>query len=274
MIHEQYLTTSEFAKACGVTKHTLFHYDEIGILKPEYVNEKGYRFYSLKQFATFDIIEVLQKAGTPLSEIKEYLEHKSPARFLSVVEEKRKQLILEQKKLKRMEKLLQTTYDMTKNALNVICNVPYTENQEEDYYIVAPLSSNGAENEDVKKMGEHYDYCAAHQIELTYPFGTITIKSDLEKQIYDRPAYFYNKLGKKCTGERVHIKPRGKYAVINHKGPYDTLPKSYEILADYINNSNLKIAGNAYEQEMLSYLAAEDPSEYIIQIAIEVVSQD
>ncbi|WP_349948617.1 MerR family DNA-binding transcriptional regulator [Lacrimispora sp. BS-2] len=57
MSDNPYLTTSEFAKACGVSKYTLFHYDNIGILKPEYVNDKGYRFYSLKQFSTFDITE-------------------------------------------------------------------------------------------------------------------------------------------------------------------------------------------------------------------------
>ncbi len=122
----------------------------------------------------------------------------------------------------------------------------------------------------MKKMGEHYEYCVAHQIELTYPFGTITVKSDLEKQIYDRPAYFYNKIREKMYRRKVHIKPRGKYAVINHKGPYDTLPKSYEILADYINNSNLQIAGNAYEQEILSYLAAKDPSELSYRLPLKL----
>ena len=62
MPNNQYLTTSEFAKACGVTKHTLFHYDKISILKPEYVNDKGYRFYSVKQFFIFDIITILRQA--------------------------------------------------------------------------------------------------------------------------------------------------------------------------------------------------------------------
>lgn len=105
------------------------------------------------------------------------------------MEQKREQLILEQKKLKRMEKLLQTTYDLTKNALSVVCNVPYTENQEAEYLIAVPLSRDGAENEDMKKMGDYYEYCAAHYIELTYPSGTIIIKADLENQIYDKPAY-------------------------------------------------------------------------------------
>ena len=43
---ESYLTCGEFAALCEVKKQTLFHYDDIGLLKPEIVNDKGYRFYS------------------------------------------------------------------------------------------------------------------------------------------------------------------------------------------------------------------------------------
>ena len=36
---ENHFTTGEFAKLCGVKKQTLFHYDEIGLLIPEQVDE-------------------------------------------------------------------------------------------------------------------------------------------------------------------------------------------------------------------------------------------
>lgn len=270
MSNNHYLTTSEFAKACGVTKHTLFHYDEIGILKPEYVNDKGYRFYSLKQFSTFDIIVTLQEAGTSLSEIKEYLDHKNPDRFLTILKKKKEQLVLEQKKIKRMGKLLQATYNMTENAMNVVCNVPFIQELEEEYLITVALSGEGIEKEDVKNMGEHFDYCADHHIEFTYPSGIIISKDHLEREIYDKPEFFFNKLVKKQKGDKVHVKPKGKYVIMNHKGGYDMLPKSYEILAKYMKENQLSIIGNAYEQDILSYLAVEDPSDYIIQIAIQI----
>ena len=41
-----YMTTGEFAALMGVSKHTLFHYDDIGLFSPEYVAENGYRMYS------------------------------------------------------------------------------------------------------------------------------------------------------------------------------------------------------------------------------------
>ena len=47
---EKLLTCGTFAKICGIEKHVLFHYDEIDLFKPIYVNEKGYRYYSYHQY--------------------------------------------------------------------------------------------------------------------------------------------------------------------------------------------------------------------------------
>ncbi len=41
-----FMTTGEFAKFCQVTKRVLFYYDELDLLKPAYMNEKGYRYQS------------------------------------------------------------------------------------------------------------------------------------------------------------------------------------------------------------------------------------
>lgn len=274
MSNNQYFTTSEFAKVCGVSKYTLFHYDKIGILKPEYVNDKGYRFYSVKQFLNFDIIMILQEAGTPLSEIKKYLQNKNPTLFLSILKQKKEQLILEQNKIKRMQKLLQSTFDMTEDALNVVCNVPIIKECDEEYLIAVALSSKGIEKEDVRKIGEHFDYCSTHHIEYEYPVGSIISKDHLRKGIYDKPDYFFNKLIGSLEDERVHIKPKGQYAIICHKGSYGMLPKAYKILCNYIKEQHMIIIGNAYEQEILSYLAVKDSAEYIIRISIQVDSNE
>ena len=51
-----YMTTGEFAKMVGVTKDTLFHYDDINLFSPEIVGENGYRYYSINQAETLDTI--------------------------------------------------------------------------------------------------------------------------------------------------------------------------------------------------------------------------
>ena len=62
-------TTGEFAALCGVTKHTLFHYDALGILSPARVGENGYRYYAPQQLEVFHVIETLRELDMPLSEI-------------------------------------------------------------------------------------------------------------------------------------------------------------------------------------------------------------
>ena len=72
-------TTGEFAALCGVTKHTLFHYDEIGIFSPAIRGENGYRYYAPAQIEVFQVIAVLKELGMPLAEIRAYLDREAGA---------------------------------------------------------------------------------------------------------------------------------------------------------------------------------------------------
>ena len=71
---QTYFTTGEFAALCGVTKHTLFHYDQLGIFSPVLKEENGYRFYSYAQIEVFHVISTLKELDIPLKEIKAYLD--------------------------------------------------------------------------------------------------------------------------------------------------------------------------------------------------------
>ncbi|MGN0072837.1 MAG: MerR family transcriptional regulator [Coriobacteriales bacterium] len=86
MAEETLYTTGQFAELCGVKKQTLFHYDDIGLLRPELVEENGYRRYSYSQYQTFLLISCLKEAGMSLTEIKDYLEEDDPLRRQHTVE--------------------------------------------------------------------------------------------------------------------------------------------------------------------------------------------
>ena len=83
-------TTGEFAGLAGVSKDTLFHYDRIGLLKPETVEENGYRYYSLAQVDVCDVIRVLKELGMPLAEIREYLEERTVPSLLELFEKRKR----------------------------------------------------------------------------------------------------------------------------------------------------------------------------------------
>ena len=99
--------TAAFAALCGVKKDTLLHYDHIGLLKPQWVGENGYRYYSARPLPVFDLIATLRRLDTPLGEIREYLDRRSPQSLLELLEEKEEALNRERRRLDRMGALLQ-----------------------------------------------------------------------------------------------------------------------------------------------------------------------
>ena len=68
-----------------VTVKTLRHYDKIGLLTPEYINEEnGYRFYTEEQIPVMLSITKLKMYGFSLSDIKEILDCDSDTAINSI----------------------------------------------------------------------------------------------------------------------------------------------------------------------------------------------
>jgi len=104
---ETLFTTGEFAELCSVKKQTLFHYDEIGILKPQYRNDKGYRFYTLKQLEIFSVIDILKGLGLSLIEIKEFLDIRSLPKTINLLTDKEIEIDLKIQQLKQQKLTIQ-----------------------------------------------------------------------------------------------------------------------------------------------------------------------
>lgn len=103
MERKDYLTTGELTQLMGITKHTLFHYDDIGLFQPKYINEKGYRFYSIDQIDILNTILVLRDLDMPLKEIQTYVSQRTPELFQQIFLEHEAQIAKQIKKLQSMK---------------------------------------------------------------------------------------------------------------------------------------------------------------------------
>lgn len=86
----------DFSKKTGLTVRTLHYYDEIGILKPTKVTEKGRRYYSENDFIVLQKIVTLKFLGYSLEQIKDILQSEKWNLKESLILQK--QIMLEQKK--------------------------------------------------------------------------------------------------------------------------------------------------------------------------------
>ncbi len=71
---ENYYQIGEVSKICNIPIRTLHYYDEIGLLKPNVVNEQSkYRYYSYEQVPAILMIKSYKTAGFSLKQIKKLL---------------------------------------------------------------------------------------------------------------------------------------------------------------------------------------------------------
>lgn len=199
MKEQNLYSIGEFAKLCGVKKDTLFHYDEIGILKPEFIDpDNGYRYFSRRQLFTFDIIVCLKECKTPLKEIRSYLENQDAGYFLEILQKKEEELRKEQDKIVKMRKILQNTMQMTKEALEAEPGICWIQECEEEHLVAVRLPEGELEETSLQALDQLYRILEEMwlQKELTV-CSMITREHLLEHRFQED--YYYGRIAEKST---------------------------------------------------------------------------
>ena len=101
------LQIKEFAELTGVSVRTLHYYDEIGLLKPSFVDEQnGYRFYDENSLERMQEILFYRELDFPLKSIAEILASPNYNKQKALVEQKRL-LTLKKNRLERLIEALE-----------------------------------------------------------------------------------------------------------------------------------------------------------------------
>ncbi len=89
MKDNRYYTAGELAGLFDIPKQTMFYYDRMGILEPEFIAENGYRYYSTTQYLTLEIILFLRKMDISVPDIRDFLKDRSKENLHSFLTERR-----------------------------------------------------------------------------------------------------------------------------------------------------------------------------------------
>ena len=106
----------EFAKLTGVSVRTLHYYDEIGLLKPAFVDEQnGYRFYDENSLLRMQEILFYRELDFPLKSILEILSSPDYDKQKALAEQRK---LLELKK-ERLERIIDALDGATKGKVTM-----------------------------------------------------------------------------------------------------------------------------------------------------------
>lgn len=106
------LSIGEMAKLNNTTVPTLRLYDELGLLKPHYIDTSShYRYYDIKQNARFDMIQYMKELGMELKEIKKVLDSEDLELIETILKQKQEQNLSEIKHLQAKQDAISRTLE-------------------------------------------------------------------------------------------------------------------------------------------------------------------
>ncbi len=262
--------TAAFAALCGVKKDTLLHYDHIGLLRPQAVGENGYRYYSARQLATFDIIAALRRLGTPLSEIRAYLNHRNPEGFLELLRQKEQELEAERSRLQRMEDFLAETVRQLELAEGVTPGEIRLEELPERTLAVVP-APRFEQFEEAQYLLHIRDLLAKGRSagSVSMNPGDIILRESLERDRFMED-YYYCQVPAGSQGFETWVQPAGTYAVLYHQGSYQSEYDACTRLRDWVWAQGYTMDGDLYEEDLVSRFSTDDPEAYLIRLSLKI----
>ncbi|WP_182580022.1 MerR family transcriptional regulator [Staphylococcus gallinarum] len=265
-VSEMIFTTGEFAALCGVKKQTLFHYDDVGILRPEYRNDKGYRFYSLKQLEIFNVIEILKDLQLSLTEIKVFLDARSITETINLLEYKEQEIERQIKELEQLKLSIQNRgqYLKESNAAD-FTNIEIVTLPESYYLFSENIAGKSMKAASHALMRFIRDY----RLDFGHPIGALLAKEHIINDIYDDYQYFYIKIDYD-TKQAHHIRPGGQFVIAYHEGHDDTIYTTHQRIKNFLKFKDYHIVGDSYEEYVVDEISADGPDKYVTRICIPV----
>lgn len=271
------IKTGDFARLCGTNKRTLIHYDEIGLFKPAYTDDRGYRYYSESQFDVFFTINCLSKLGMPLREIGAFLNHRNPQTLKKLLLEQREEVLKEEERIRKTRQVIETKLALVSLQEKLESNQAgsstehiFQEYTPEEYMILSdPLNTNDHEAI-IHTLCSHIGYCNKNNLNAGHPYGAMLDVSELRQGHLDTYAYFFTKVIDRPEDFPFHIKPAGTYAVAYLKGDYYDSEETYRKLFQWIDENGFRTGQYSYKEAIIDELAADSSEEYLTKISVQI----
>lgn len=268
------IKTGDFARLCNTNKRTLFHYDDIGLLKPAYTDEKGYRYYSESQCDVFFTITCLREIGMPLKDIKMYIDHRNPDKLKVLLEEQHQRVCAELEHLKRIDQVIKTKISLVDLSRTPKVQTPASpvsiEEMPEEYLVTSPGIDASEHDIVFQALCSHIRYCSHNQLNAGHPYGAMQRTQDLALDKWDQYAFFFTKVPSPVKDHPCHVKQAGRYVTAYLKGDYYDAAHTYQEMLAFMRENALSSGEFAYKEAVLDEIAVQDAGEYITRISIRI----
>lgn len=262
----------EVSKLFHISISSLRHYENIGLLTPEYIApESGYRYYGPSQFEVLNTIRYLRALDMPLSQIEDFLQNRDIDRIEEKLRQQKEAVLQKQRELKRIERKIDHRLSWLQDAqltpLDTVslvhlpaCRIVWVE---------APLKIDGFQ--DMEAPIRKLDQSDAEAVVFLGKVGLGISAEHLRAAQTDRYDGIFLTLDEEdvYTGETVQL-PETFCVRLRFRGSHREAQSQYEKLLGYIQKHQMEITGFSREVTLIDYGVTSDPEKFVTEICIPV----
>lgn len=258
------LTIGEFSKISRVSAKTLRYYDQIGLLKPEYVSrESGYRYYEVSQLRDMLLISRLKQYRFSLPEIAAVIAKKDNGYLSALIQSKKaelsSQICDQQRTLLQMEQDIEKI-ERCENIMQSNYLIKTIEFQPKNIFSLRQKMS--LQNFD-EVFGKLFAGLGKARLRPAGPCLSIYHDEEFNRECTDIEV---GVIISAESGENVRKLDPGLCCFATHIGPYDDFTPCYTALAEWIEREGYTISGPPIELYIKGCEDNVQPTEYVTEI--------
>ncbi|MCL2654705.1 MAG: MerR family DNA-binding transcriptional regulator [Coriobacteriia bacterium] len=259
------LSIHEFSQLTGIKQSTLRYFDKLGIFSPAYRGENGYRRYQPFQLIAVSVIDLLHGFGLKTSEVKTFVDHRTPERMQSLFVEKKEDVEAELVRLSRERDVIETYCDLISKGLSAVPDQLAVRYRPESSITVGPENDFTTSASFDRAFSHFYRMADRYGIDLRFPVGGVFDDIDEFVEEPGRPTHFFS------------VDPQGKdkvsagnYLTGYSVGPYGETHDLEKRMAKYLKKNSLRATGPVYNIFLLDEISLVSPGDYLLEAFVRV----
>lgn len=263
----------EVAKLFHISIGSLRHYEKIGLLQPEYIDEHtGYRYYSTRQFECLNTIRYLRALDTPLDQISDFLRNRNLDSIQHLLEQQRLEISIKRRELEIIEKKIDNRLNQLRDATSCelgkiqLVRVP----PRRIAWIRHSLSVKSYLDLEVsiRQLEKHQKDAVVFLGKVGVGISEEHLKAK-QYETYDR-VFLILDSEDAYEGETTEL-PENTSVVVRYRGSHKEAAEQYQKLMDFITENHLQIVGFSSEITMIDYGYTNDTDKFVTEIQIPVI---
>lgn len=262
----------DVAEMFHLSVSSLRHYEKIGVLQPEYIDEEtGYRYYSTRQFESLNTIRYLRVLDMPLSSIADFLKNRDIDKMREMLRQQRETVLQRQKELEIIEKKidhrLRQLEDAVSSELDKVRIIQTKARR------IAWLRHNLSIKSylDLETSIRQLEGQQKDAVVFLGKVGVGIAQEKLCRKEYGSYDMVFLLLDDEDTYQGVVTKLREETCVsVRFCGSHSEAPAYYRKLDEFITQNQFRITGFSQEITMIDYGLTNDTSQFVTEIQIPV----